>query len=201
MVRVVRETIGRMTELPARARREEMRPSDRDREQVAEALREAAAEGRIDFAELDERISAAYGAKRYGQLDVLTRDLPAGGGPRPPAGRAGPGSRLAVAVFGGFARRGTWAVPRSMTALCLWGGGVIDLSEARFTGPETRIRVFAMWGRAKIVVPQDAEVYVHGMGLLGLFGRRASGPGVPGAPRIRVEGLALWGAVTTRRAG
>ncbi|MFJ2953774.1 DUF1707 domain-containing protein [Streptomyces sp. NBC_00669] len=192
-----------MTELPARVRREELRPSDRDREQVAEALREAAAEGRIDFAELDTRISAAYGAKRYAELDALTRDLPAGAGgdSGASAARAGWGSRWAVAVFGGFARKGAWAVPRSMTALCVWGGGVIDLSEARFTGAETRIRAYAFWGGMKIVVPADAEVYVNGVGFLGLFGRKASGPGVAGAPRIRVRGLAMWGGVTTKRAG
>ncbi|BBA97218.1 hypothetical protein RVR_2859 [Actinacidiphila reveromycinica] len=192
-----------MTGLPARGRREELRPSDRDREQVAEALRSAAAEGRIDFAELDERIGAAYDARSYGALDVLTRDLPAGaaGAAAPSTGRAAWGSRWAVAVFGGFARKGAWTVPRSITALCLWGGGVIDLSEARFTGPETRVRAYALWGGMRVVVPADAEVYVGGVGLLGLFGRRASGPGAVGAPRIRVQGLAMWGAVTVKRAG
>jgi hypothetical protein len=190
-----------MAELPARAHRSELRPSDRDREHVAEVLREAAAEGRIDFAELDERISAAYGAKSYGALDVLTRDLPgspaAVGGDNAPATRGR--SRLAVGVFGAFARRGAWTVPSSVTALCMWGGGVLDLSEARFTARETRVQAFALWGGIKIVVPQDAEVYVNGVGFLGLFGRRAKGPGAAGAPRITVRGLALWGAVTTKR--
>lgn len=197
-----------MTELPARVRRETLRPSDRDREQVAEALREAAAEGRIDFEELDVRVSAAYGAKRYAELDALTRDLPSGAATGAATGagtasgaRAGWGSRWAVAVFGGFARKGAWAVPRSMSVLCLWGGGVIDLSEARFTGAETRIRAYALWGGVRILVPADAEVYVNGLGLMGLFGRKASGPGAAGAPRIRVRGLAMWGAVTTKRAG
>jgi hypothetical protein len=190
----------RMTDLPWRPGREGLRPSDRDREQIAELLREATAEGRIDFAELDERLSAAYGARTYAALDVVTRDLPVPGRPAGAPVDGGRVSRLALAVFSGFARKGVWTVPRAFTALCLWGGGVLDLREACFSGRDTRIRVFALWGGMKIVVPRDAEVYVNGFGLMGVFGRRASGPGAPGAPRIVIRGLAVCGAVSTKRA-
>lgn len=175
-----------------------MRPSDRDREQTAERLREAAAEGRLDFAELDQRLGAAYAARSYGALDVLTADLP-GGRPAAPV-RSGRPTRLLVGVFGGFTRRGVWTVPRSLTALCLWGGGLVDLREARFPAGEVRVRAVAMWGMVKVVVPEDAEVYANGLGLFGWFRRGATGPGRPGAPRIAVRGLALWGAVSVKRA-
>jgi hypothetical protein len=53
----------------------ESRAGDADREAVAERLRLAAGEGRIDLAELDERLGLAYAAKTYGELDVLVADL------------------------------------------------------------------------------------------------------------------------------
>jgi hypothetical protein len=44
------------------------RAADADREAVAERLRIAAGDGRIDLAELDERLGLAYAAKTYGEL-------------------------------------------------------------------------------------------------------------------------------------
>jgi DUF1707 SHOCT-like domain/2TM domain len=52
------------------------RASDTEREAVAERLRTAAAEGRLDADELEERLGAAYGAKTVGDLVPLTGDLP-----------------------------------------------------------------------------------------------------------------------------
>jgi hypothetical protein len=66
-----------------------MRASDAEREAVAEVLRQAHAEGRLDYDELDERLTQAYAARTLGDLDQLTRDLPAGRS-RPPATRETP---------------------------------------------------------------------------------------------------------------
>ena len=55
----------------------QLRVSDEDRHKVAEILREAAGEGRIDFEELDERLEATYAAKTYADLVPITVDLPA----------------------------------------------------------------------------------------------------------------------------
>lgn len=56
--------------------RSRMRAADSDREQVAEQLRSAHAEGRLDLAEYDERIQQAWAARTYGELERLTADLP-----------------------------------------------------------------------------------------------------------------------------
>ena len=53
-----------------------MRISDAERDQVADVLREAAAEGRIDFAELDERLHGVFSARTYAELPPLVSDLP-----------------------------------------------------------------------------------------------------------------------------
>lgn len=58
------------------------RASDAEREAVADRLRTATAEGRLDPDELDERLSTAYGARTRAELEPLTADLPAA--PPPP---------------------------------------------------------------------------------------------------------------------
>jgi hypothetical protein len=61
------------------------RASDADREATGERLRQAAAEGRLDAEELDERLGAAYAARTVDDLAPLTADLPAPQAPAPPA--------------------------------------------------------------------------------------------------------------------
>src|SRR5947209_4923795 len=58
------------------ARRGHLRASDGDREQVAERLRHASAEGRVSTEELEQRVSAALSARTYAELDGLVADLP-----------------------------------------------------------------------------------------------------------------------------
>jgi Domain of unknown function (DUF1707) len=53
-----------------------LRASDADREQVAERLRHATAEGRLGGDELEERLEAVYAARTYRALDALLADLP-----------------------------------------------------------------------------------------------------------------------------
>jgi hypothetical protein len=58
------------------ASRATLRASDADREQVAERLQRAAAEGRLHTEELEQRLEAALSSRTYGQLDALVADLP-----------------------------------------------------------------------------------------------------------------------------
>jgi hypothetical protein len=53
-----------------------VRASDVERDQVAEILRSAYADGRLTRDELDERITGAYAAKTRAGLRDLTGDLP-----------------------------------------------------------------------------------------------------------------------------
>jgi len=60
------------------ARQSSLRASDADRDAVAEKLRVAAIEGRLDADELDERVGLALRARTYGDLSRLLIDLPSG---------------------------------------------------------------------------------------------------------------------------
>lgn len=50
--------------------------SDRDREQVASALKDATAEGRLSVDELSDRLDQAYGARTRAELDRAVAGLP-----------------------------------------------------------------------------------------------------------------------------
>jgi hypothetical protein len=54
-----------------------IRASDADREVVVASLQDAYTAGRLDLDEFDERTSAAYESKTWGDLRQLTVDLPA----------------------------------------------------------------------------------------------------------------------------
>jgi hypothetical protein len=56
--------------------REEMRAGDSDRQAVADKLKLALDEGRLDLGEYDERLQKTYAAKTYGDLSGLLDDLP-----------------------------------------------------------------------------------------------------------------------------
>lgn len=63
--------------------RDQQRAADADREKVAERLRQALEEGRLDLDEFDDRLGRAYAAKTYGELDRLMTDLPTPVPPKP----------------------------------------------------------------------------------------------------------------------
>jgi Domain of unknown function (DUF1707)/Cell wall-active antibiotics response 4TMS YvqF len=187
-----------------------MRASDQDRERVAELLRDAAGEGRLDMGELDERLDAVYSAKTYAELEPITRDLPQAGSARPappvPAPLADPArfggqptSSAAVAVMGGFERKGAWVVPPSFTAVAFMGGGTIDMRDARFAERTVAIHATAIMGGIEIVVPEDAQVHVSGFGFMGGFEHRVSGEGQPDGPVIQINGVAFMGGVAIKR--
>jgi len=83
-----------------------LRVSDADRERTAAALREHFAAGRIDGAELDERLQAAYTARTEVQLQDLLRDLPTSVSQQEPPAEAVLAERAALAARRDRLRRG-----------------------------------------------------------------------------------------------
>jgi hypothetical protein len=200
-----------MTSPPAGSDRKSLRASDKDREHAAEILRDAAGEGRLGLDELDERLNAVYAAKTYADLEPIIQDLPHAGtvptfapavtSADDVAHRFGgePTSSVAIAIMGGFARKGAWVVPKDFTAVAIMGGGELDLREARFADRAVTIHAFAIMGGIAITVPEDAQVQVTGIGLMGAFEHGPTGAGQPEAPKIVINGLALCGGVDVKR--
>lgn len=68
--------------------RQNMRASDRDRQEVVDRLRAALDDGRLKMDEYVDRVGVAYEAVTYGELATLQADLPALQRPAGPPGRA-----------------------------------------------------------------------------------------------------------------
>jgi hypothetical protein len=193
--------------LPAEQPRPELRASDADRERVADVLRDALVEGRLQLIEFESRMDETHAARTHGELERIVHDLPVPGVQSAvlPIGaqseRIGgvPTSRNAIAILGAFDRKGIWTIARRFTTVAFMGGGRVDLREARFEEPETVIQAVALMGGVEILVPPEVELEIRGVGIMGGFDHRASGAGSPGAPRVVVTGFAFWGGVSVER--
>jgi hypothetical protein len=191
---------------------DQLRISDQDRHQVAEILREAAGEGRIDLDELDERLEATYAARTYADLVPITHDLPATGLshlPVRPAASApaplvpGPSDERHLAILSGLERKGEWIVPAHLTVSCFMGGADLDLRRAKFTAREVVLTVNAGMGGADIKVNPQTHVIMEGTAFLGGY----SGPDDLDAPAeidehsqvVRIRGFAFMGGVNVDR--
>lgn len=60
-----------------------LRASDAERDHLVALLSDHMTAGRLDSAEFEERMAAAYAARTRGELDALLTDLPPASGPRP----------------------------------------------------------------------------------------------------------------------
>jgi hypothetical protein len=186
----------------------ELRASDADRDRIADILRDGLAEGRLDAAEHSERLDQVYAAKTIGQLEPLVRDLPAARStPAAPAHTAPRGYDPAqggenpnlVGILGGAERKGRWRVGNRITAVAIMGGVEIDLTEATFTSPELVIHCTAIMGGVSIRLPEN--VTLRGGGVVGIMGGsdvKAFEAPDPGAPVVRIDGMAFWGGVEAK---
>ncbi len=192
----------------------QLRISDSDRHQVAEVLREAAGEGRIDFEELDERLEATYAARTYADLVPITLDLPAQATAQPPllhplAASApspvvvgGPTEERHLSIMSGLERKGVWVVPQRMTVTCFMGGADLDLRRAQFAAREVVITINAVMGGADIKVNPQTHVILEGTGIMGAYtGPSDKTPAELDAnsPVVRIRDLAIMGGVSVSR--
>ncbi|WP_188779064.1 DUF1707 SHOCT-like domain-containing protein [Marmoricola endophyticus] len=198
-----------------------LRVSDADRHRVAEALREAAGEGRLDIDELEERLELAYAAKTYADLVPITLDLPGVRpteqlpehltAPRPdraPSRRTPAGARssydTSVGIMGECKRVGEWDIGEHHHAFSMMGSVVLDLREARFPAGEVQIDASAIMGSVEVIVDETTDVRLDGVGIMGSYqeGRARVAPEIDSAsPRIRLRGIALMGSVEVKRRG
>jgi hypothetical protein len=147
-----------------------IRIGDRERDAVAAVLREAAGDGRLSMAELDDRLEAALQAKTYTDLDPLVADLsvelpsqtlsrswPRAQGP-PSAGysREDP-----LRLDGGMSsekRRGLWTIPPFIVINQGVGSVKLNCLEATPAAQLIEIKVIGGAGSIVLVLPDGWAV-------------------------------------------
>jgi hypothetical protein len=182
------------------ARDEWSRASDTDRIQLAQLLAYAAEQGRLELKDYEDRLTRAYAATTYQELDQLRADLLGSPVNLRRGGKVNPApSTLLLALLSGFERRGRWNVPKKLTTFTLWGSGVLDLRYADFTSTEVEIHAYSIMGVQTILLPPEVNVEVTGHGVMGGFDHEVLGQGTPGAPVVKICGFSLWGGVGIKR--
>lgn len=195
-----------MPHAPSAVAEGDIRASDADRDRVAEILREALAEGRLDPEEHAERIDTVYRAKTLGELEPVIRDLPAAGTgrgqPGPDAYVYGPRAPIPdqnlVAIFSASVRKGRWQAPARINAFALFGSVEIDLTEAVFPQQQVQINVTAVFGSVEIRVPENITLRSSGSGVLGSFEVESHDSEDADAPQVVVNGYAVLGSVEAK---
>ncbi len=159
--------------------------------------------------EFEQRVDLAHRATSVAELDELLADLQsAGEGPSSSLVRQAEGQQVAIATRGRRSRRvrsilsdikrkGTWRVPKKLRALAVFGSVGLDFREAQLGPGVTKIKVKAIGGEIKIIVPPHLQVECDGRAIIGSFEGMDQNTGErdPDAPLLRITGVAIIGTV------
>jgi hypothetical protein len=176
----------------------ELRASHEDRDRAVELLRMAAGDGRLSADELDQRLEAALAARTYGELAVLTRDLPAAPGPDPVAE---PKDLIRIESGSSRTRRdGRWVVPKRMEIRVGSGSVRLDFTEAVITQATLRIDADVKSGSLTLITKPGIVVHADDISVRN-GSVRVRPPGDAPAPallNIHVSGKISSGSVKAR---
>lgn len=184
-----------------------MRVSHADRDRMVEILRDAAADGRLDTEELEERVERALTARTFADLEPLTEGLPvAPPAPAPAVPAAPPADEIVRWEVAGqrLRREGAWTVPRVIELAMMGGSARLDYTVARLPeGGQSKLRISTAGGRLRLTVPPGVAVDLSGVSAAG--GRirdHASRRAVPGTVThvVTVTGTMFGGSIRVESA-
>ncbi|MFO7261455.1 MAG: DUF1707 domain-containing protein [bacterium] len=174
------------------------------RERTIRALCAHFAQDHLDVADFEDRLDRAHRATALAELDALVADLPplhapdaAPATPHPPTPTTHQRERgLVFSLMANVARRGVWAPARRTVVFCCMGAVKLDFREIALPPGVTEVDVFCVMGSVEIIVTPDLAVDVSGIPIMGeIKGASRTAPPGPELPMLRVNALALMGAV------
>lgn len=189
-------------ELPATRRTPEAaveaRAGDSDREAVAEQLRVAAGDGRIDLGELEERLEQAYAARTYRELDALVADL--GGRAKTREESAAEEVLVLRPRMNNMVQGGRWSVPRRIVAETKLSLLTVDFSEAVCRHEEITVTASTGLGHIRLIVPRGWGVRIDPSSTnTGNIVNKAAAQAEPGAPTLTVIGHPRSGPIRIKQ--
>jgi hypothetical protein len=113
----------------------DVRASHADRDRTVEILRDAAGDGQLTTAELDERVEAALTARTRNELAELTADL------RIEVDRPAKELVKIDQRFSEVSRTGHWMIPQRMQIKATAGNVKLDFTEAVITGNTLHLEI------------------------------------------------------------
>lgn len=168
------------------------RASDNDRERAAAVVQEAHSDGRLDFEELDERLTQIYTAKTQLELRSATADLV-------PVAHGGNAVELTIrAKHSAQKREGPWQVPERVVAVAEHSSVRLDFTDAVVRWPEIHVDAQAKHSSVVMIVPEGWSVNLDEVDMI--HGSAANKAGTPraGGVSLRVTGQARHGSIVVR---
>ncbi|NUW36000.1 DUF1707 domain-containing protein [Nonomuraea sp. SMC257] len=162
--------------------------SDMDRERAVELVQQAYADGRLDPAELEQRLERALTATSSHELEPVVADLP--------------DEAVVLSTTGGrVTRTGDWQVPRRLVIDSEYGRVRLDLSRAHVPHARIGIELRLGYGSATIILPAGASADIDGLRTgWGRVTCTAAGRPRPGELHVQVTGEMPYGRLTVRTA-
>jgi hypothetical protein len=154
--------------------------------------------GRLTLDEFSERVELAYGARVGSDLATLNEDLPELPSPGPITTRRRP-TRLTFSLFGHAIKRGRISLRRRTAVVSMLSDVDLDLRDAEITDPRVVATVMAIFGNVDMYLPEDVNVDLGGVTIVGHHRDWGRETGHTDAPTIRVRSLSLFGTVDVWR--
>jgi hypothetical protein len=172
---------------------DELLASDAERELAVTRLKEASAEGRLTLDELVQRTEAAYAARTHGELLQATSGLPEkAAAPTPSESK----TRYVIALFAPVHRRNRWKLGRRTFVISLFGPTFFELGDASLEREDATITILSLFAPVNITVPPEVDLDTSVITVFApLQARGQTAAPSPHAPRIRIDGVALFAPV------
>jgi hypothetical protein len=184
------------------------RASDADRDQVAEVLHTAYAEGRITLDEHQERTQAVLQARTFDDLTAVTADLvplqalpvhqQATGMPLVVTEGANPSSDRLSTIMSSTKRSGSWRVRAHSVANNVMGDIKLDLTQATFDAPVVEINGTQLMSSLVLRVPAGVTIVNEVTNVLGETSIRDVGEPDPSMPTIVLTGTNIMSDIKVR---
>jgi hypothetical protein len=139
-------------------------------------------------ADLDLKADRQYASRKEAELGINIE----------PAADGADETEYVVNVFAGNSRQGTWAVPKAIRVLNIFGGVDLDFTDARFTSQTVRVTVFCLFGGVDVRVRDGMRTVSKAVCIFGGVDNRAPSTLDANAPLLIVEGIVLFGGIDIR---
>lgn len=188
-----------------------MRCGDQDREEAAQHLATAFAQGRITREEHDERLESCWRARTFGDLDALLLDLgpvpqatreaaqhlpaPQGAGPVVDRRQSGDGTDRIRSVMSDTRRQGQFRLAASTRVVTVMGNMVVDLTQAVFEADECVLDLGVVMSDLRVVVGPGVAVRDESGSVMSDVRFSGLAPVPAGSPVVVLRGHAVMSSV------
>ncbi|PCI59426.1 MAG: hypothetical protein COB35_11305 [Gammaproteobacteria bacterium] len=182
------------------------RPLEIVREEVIDQLIMNYSHGQLSYEAFERRLDQAMEGKSPENLKELTEDLSLSVDKKYVDTKkqemginftAGETEELdyVVNIFSSSDRSGAWKVAKEIRSISIFSGSNIDFTDAQFTQPVVRMKMFSVFSGDNIYVPENINIVTKAFCIFGSIDNKAPSNADRNAPTIIIEGFALFSGI------